>query len=216
MKKLAQKKLSMSCFFLILVIIFLGSSYSIGAPITIGETNFPLGINAFPNFVAQREGPTPPPFGGISATDGLTGADIDTGAFNLRNAQVFELLFPTPIVNQPGDDIYFTDARFSADALHFSFDKRWFRIGPQDFFDTGVDSVIRNTTRSFDLFASNIDMSNFGFAPGESITSLKIRGVNESDPIVVGNLNIPIPHTILLLATGLISLGVLKRKFCRR
>jgi hypothetical protein len=59
-------------------------------------------------------------------------------------------------------------------------------------------------------------MSNFGFAPGESITSLKIRGVNESDPIVVGNLNIPIPHTILLLATGLISLGVLKRKFWRR
>lgn len=216
MKKLAQKKMVMSCIFMILNIIFLGSSYSIGAPIIIGETSFPLGINAFPNFVAQREGPTPPPFGGISATDGLTGADIDTGAFNIGQPQVFELLFPIPIVNQPGDDIYFTDARFSADALHFSFDNRWFRIAPQDFFDTGVDSVIRNTTRSFDLFASNIDMSNFGFAPGQSITSLKIRGGIEADPIVVGNLNIPIPHTILLLATGLIGLGALKRKFWRR
>jgi hypothetical protein len=210
----------MSRIFLILIFIFLGSSYSLGAPIepveSIGDTEFPWGTLAFPDLVVQLQGQEPEPFGGVSATEGLTGADIDTGAFNLNASQVFELFFPIPIVNQPGDDIYFTDARFSADALSFNLGEKWDRIATQDFFDTGENSTIRDTDLSFDLFAATIDMSDFGFAPGESITSFKIRGVNESDPIVIGNLNeVPIPHTILLLATGLIGLAALKRKLWR-
>jgi hypothetical protein len=215
-KKLAQKKLGMSRIFIILMIIFLGSSYSLGAPIEIGGTIFPWGNDAFPYYVVQLKGKTPEPFGDISATEGLTGADIGTGAFNLNASQVFELFFPRPIVNQPGDDIYFTDGRFSADALSFNLGEKWDRIATRDFFDTLEDSTILNTDLSFDLFAATIDMSDFGFAPGESITSFKIRGVNESDPIVIGNLNVvPIPHTILLLATGLIGLAALKRKLWR-
>jgi hypothetical protein len=216
-KKRAQKKLGMSRIFLILIIIFLGSSYSLGAPIKIGDKIFQWGIDAFPSSVIQLAGKIPDPFGGISATEGLTGADIDTGAFNLNASQVFELFFPIPIVNQPGDDIYFTDGRFSADALSFNLGEKWDRIATQDFRDTGVESSIRNRKdKHFDLFAATIDMSDFGFAPGESITSFLIRGVSESDPIVIGNLNaVPIPPTILLLATGLIGLGALQRKLWR-
>ncbi len=42
-------------------------------------------------------------FGGISATEGMTWPDIDTGALNLDTDEVFELTFPVPIVNQQGE-----------------------------------------------------------------------------------------------------------------
>jgi hypothetical protein len=180
------------------------------APITIGSTTFALGINAFPNSVTQIAGLPPFAFGGISATAGLTGADIDTGAFNLNSTQIFELSFNTPIINQPGDDIYFTDGRFSDDALDFSLDggTTFFSLGVGDFTDTGVNSVIRNTAFSFDLYAATVDMTSFGFSSGDSITSIQIRGVVESDPIVVGNLNsVPAPGTIALLAMGFAGIG---------
>jgi hypothetical protein len=183
------------------------------AAIWIGPTQFQLGTEAFPNAVVQTAGDPPAPIGGVSATAGLTGADIDTGAFNLTSSQEFELFFPVPIVNQPGDDIYLTDGRFSSDSLQLELDMGtgFAMIEATSFFDTGVHSVVRNTTISFDLFAATVDMSDFGFAPGASITSLRIRGVDQSDPIVIGNLNVPEPSSALLLAFGIAGLALHSR-----
>jgi hypothetical protein len=167
-------------------------SQSIGSSaIVIGDTTFELGIQAFPNSVVQIAGAPPFAFGGISAEQGLIGADIDTGAFNLNNTQIFRLSFPVPIVNQLGPDLYFTDSRFSSDALDFSLDggATFHRINVNDFLDTGISSTLRNTGLPFRLFAAKIDMSNYGVAAGASISTVVIRGVIESDPVVVGNLN---------------------------
>ena len=179
------------------------------AAVTIGGTTFPLGINAFPNLVVQLNGSPPQEFGGVSATDGLTGADIDTGAFNLNSGQIFELFFPVPIVNLPGDDVYLTDGRFSDDplALSVSMGGGFTTIAAGSFFDTGVDSTIRNTNFDFDLFAVTVDLSDFGIAPNASISSLKIRGESQSDPIVVGNLNkVPEPSSVVLAGMALLGL----------
>lgn len=205
--RLASRVVALTTHLSALLIVLVGHAAA-ASSIWIGSTEFRLGIDAFPNLVVQTAGDPPSPIGGVSATAGLTGADIDTGAFNLKSSQEFELFFPVPIVNQPGDDIYLTDARFTADSLQLELDMGagFTLIEATSFLDTGVNSVIRNTSIAFDLYAATVDMSDFGFAPGASITSLKIRGVEQSDPIVIGNLNVPEPSSALLLGFGIAGL----------
>ena len=198
------------------VVVLLAINSASAGSIFIGTTEFELGENAFPYLVTQEAGPTNS-YAGILGTDGLTGHDLDTGAFNLDSGDIFELNFPVPIVNQVGADIYFTDSRFSTDALDIdiSLGGSYYTIQPSAFTDTGVDSVIRNTNLGFDLFAAEIDMSDFGFALGESISVLRIRGVSQSDPIVIGNLNsanvVPLPGAVWLGLGLLGTLGAVRR-----
>ncbi|MBL28017.1 MAG: hypothetical protein CMM50_10775, partial [Rhodospirillaceae bacterium] len=178
-----------------------GDSFTITAadfsPITIGGTVFSLGAAAFPTSVVRIAGGPASEFGGVSDTDALTGPDIDTGAFNLDLGQIYELTFSVPIVNGDGDDLYFTDSRFSFDSLNFSFDggSTFHTINSTDFLDTGVDSAIRGSGLTFDLFAATIDLSDFGVASGATFTSIQIQGVSGSDPIVVGNLSTGSPFS---------------------
>ena len=198
------------------VVVLLAINSASAGSIFIGTTEFELGENAFPYLVTQEAGPTNS-YAGILGTDGLTGHDLDTGAFNLDSGDIFELNFPVPIVNQVGADIYFTDSRFSTDALDIdiSLGGSYYTIQASAFTDTGVDSVIRNTNLGFDLFAAEIDMSDFGFALGESISVLRIRGVSQSDPIVIGNLNsanvVPLPGAVWLGLGLLGTLGAVRR-----
>ena len=198
------------------VVVLLAINSASAGSIFIGTTEFESGENAFPYLVTQEAGPTNS-YAGILGTDGLTGHDLDTGAFNLDSGDIFELNFPVPIVNQVGADIYFTDSRFSTDALDIdiSLGGSYYTIQASAFTDTGVDSVIRNTNLGFDLFAAEIDMSDFGFALGESISVLRIRGVSQSDPIVIGNLNsanvVPLPGAVWLGLGLLGTLGAVRR-----
>ena len=198
------------------VVVLLAINSASAGSIFIGTTEFEWGENAFPYLVTQEAGPTNS-YAGILGTDGLTGHDLDTGAFNLDSGDIFELNFPVPIVNQVGADIYFTDSRFSTDALDIdiSLGGSYYTIQASAFTDTGVDSVIRNTNLGFDLFAAEIDMSDFGFALGESISVLRIRGVSQSDPIVIGNLNsanvVPLPGAVWLGLGLLGTLGAVRR-----
>ncbi len=160
-----------------------------GTPVTIGDTTFDLGADAFPSSVTLISGGGSI-FGGVTGVEALTGGDINTAIFNLDSGDVFELTFPVPIVNQTGDDLYFTDTRFDARGIGFSLDggATWHPVPPGDFVDTGLNPLL-NGNFTPDLFAVTIDLSDFGVAAGASFDTIQMRGNNGTDPVVVGNLN---------------------------
>lgn len=187
------------------------------APITIGGVTFQGGLADFPTAVATISGATQV-FGGIGCEEGLTGADIDTGCFNMGSGDVLRLDYGRSFGNAAGADIYFTDGRFSDDALDFSLDgSTFFTIAAGTFVDTGVDSAIRNEGFTFDLFAAQIDLSTYGVGAGGSYSSIWLRGISQSDPIVVGLLDgvqaqVPLPAGLPLLAGGLGVLALWRRR----
>lgn len=188
------------------------------SPISIGGTTFAGGLNDFPTSVVTISGGGNE-FAGVTCEAALTGADIDTGCFNIASGGVFRLDFARTFANEAGADIYFTDSRFSADALDFSLDgTTFFNIAAGDFTNTGVNSTIRGVGGSFDLFAAEVDLSGYGFAPGGTYSSIWLRGAGESDPIVVGLLDgsappaIPLPASLPLLAVGLGGFALARRR----
>lgn len=195
------------------------SATAMAAPITIGAYTFDAGEDAFASSATVISGAASV-FGGITCAEGLTGSDIDTGCFNMSSTDVVRLDYATSFANGVGDDLVFTDSRFSADGLDFSLDGvNFFNLSASDFTDTGVDSVIRNEFFAFDLFAVAIDLADFGFAADAVFSSIWLRGTGQSDPVFVGALNsvqggnpVPLPGAALLFASAIAGFGAWRRK----
>lgn len=92
--------------------------------LSIGETDFPLGSDAFPNAAScldptgcgssdnQLIDASDPLFPAVATERALVGQRLDLVTLDLDANDVIELDFPVPIVNQPGDDIYIAQALF--------------------------------------------------------------------------------------------------------
>ncbi len=161
-----------------------------GGPIIAG-TEFTT--TAFPTMVTVAEG-APITFGGITATDGLTGSATDIGAINLNTSDLLEVTFGTPIVNQAGvPDLYIAQGLFDFNDAAISVDggNSFTTITGAQFTDTGLDETLRNTAAGFDLFESRVDLSVLGVAEGASINSLQITSgtVDGLDAIILASLN---------------------------
>jgi hypothetical protein len=73
---------------------------------------------------------------------------------------------------------------------------------------------------SLSAYAVEVDLANFGFAPGETTGSVRIRLVDHlvtrsADPTAIGALNsmpIPEPDTGFLMGIGLAGLAIVKRR----
>lgn len=186
-------------------------TFSFASIITIGSVTFERGEDNFADAAVRISG-SGGEFG-VACETGLSDLDFETGCFNLANDDVFRLDFDVAFSNQSGDDLYFTDTRFSADALAFSMDGvNFFNIAAGAFSDTGIDGVL-NGTFNFDLFAVTVDLSNYGFSSGGMFNSIWIRGIVESDPTLIANLNktlvnnVPAPSALSLLLLSFMVLG---------
>ena len=193
-----------------LVLLFI-PTFTFASVITIGSVTFERGEDNFADAAVRISGS-----GGAIGLDcetALSDLDYETGCFNLDSNDVFRLDFDVAFSNQSGDDLYFTDARFSADAVDFSMDGvNFFTIAAAAFTDTGISGALSGRI-SFDLFAVTLDLSNYGFSNGGVFNSIWIRGVFQSDPTLIANLNkgiannVPTPNTLSMLLLSLIALG---------
>lgn len=208
------------------------SSSFAAAPITIGETTIPLGEAAFATQVqcvnqdgcgADISPLTPPPelrfFGSL---DTLKADHILDGVFaDLNEDEDLQLDFTTPILNQTGTDLYLAQAFFlgnrlgfgAADvngfSLRFDADPTMHSVPASAFVQ---DSALPVQTfyfaepavesEAYRLYYAAVDLSDFGFGNGASVSKVFIRGAEvgsqedeKLDIVAVASLNITEPPT---------------------
>ncbi len=149
----------------------------------------------------------------------LTGANFDTGIANIgfSGAVSYTIGYGSGIVNGAGADLGVVVARYSTDDFSMSFDGgSSFNIGAGSAVNTGV---FRNYfyggggPYGSTLFVHMIDLSDYGFAAGASISSVSITSGTQLDLIrVAGVAAVPEPETYALLLAGLGLVGVAARR----
>lgn len=231
---------------LIAILLLAPPAPAAGEPVELGATSLPLGLAAFPDASAclnptgcgsddlvLRDATLPllPP---VSPAAALLGHRLDLVALDLEAADEIRLDFPRPITNQAGDDLYLGQARFLsvlADAqglndleLRFGDSTTWYGIGLSEFAqDARVTPTVtfsdpETKQDAYQLWIAQLDLSDFGFAPGAEIDRVFVRGsLNLSgsglDLAVLGNLNaapaVPAlpPLGMAALAVSLVCLG---------
>lgn len=190
--------------------------------VSIGVTEFPLGENAFPsdsecldpagcgdedNAVVDITDPLLRP---VSAAFSLRGHRPDLVALNLQPADEIRLTFPAPIVNEDGVDLYLGQALFLGDLadsegindmeIRLSSSTDWHKVeaaqftadNSTSFIITYADPELKQDTLI--LWFTRQDLSDFGFASGDAISEITIRGIINAagsglDAAIVGNLN---------------------------
>lgn len=217
----------------LLLALVLGASPAGAAPIVIGGVTFPLGEAAFPTgstcLASVCGGDVPlhdASWNPVSPEAALLGHDLSLVVFDMDDTDVFQLSFSEPIVNLPGDDFYLAQAEFTGnldleDGIHgmqvrFDASGTWYSIGTDQFSrDPLAGAPIVNfadpepKSAGYFLWFTTQDLSDFGFAPGESITGFDLRGVPGEgglDTVMAGNL-VPEPGSAALLAVGILGLA---------
>ncbi len=197
----------------------------------IGATRFPLGENAFPGD-AQCLDPTGcgsedyvvrdithPLFRPVPAAQTLLGNQLRLVAIDLDENDEIQLLFPKPIKNQDGDDIYLGQANFFGELadspginsveIRFGESVTWHTVDRLQFVaDNSVTPIVTYSDpeirqEAYVLWFAAIDLSDFEFPPGVSSNKIFIRGVINGggsglDLAVVGNLNQPLNAAIIM------------------
>ena len=154
----------------------------------------------------------------------LTGVGFETGIANIDHpSPTYTIGYNTPIVNGIGDDFAIVVARFSSDNVEFSLSKSGVGFGGVNalaagaFTDTGENrSYFYQNLGPYDadLFIATLDLTDYGFAMGESMDAINIgtgSGSDQLDLIRVAGLEpVPEPATMTLLSLG--ALAALRRK----
>lgn len=224
----------------LLLVLMLIASPAAAAPVTIGGTVFPLGEAAFPTGSTCL---TPPCGGEVPLQDAnrnpvppeaaLLGHDLSLVVFDMDDTDEFRLTFSQPIVNLPGDDLYLAQADFITggvdieDGIHdmqvrFDNSATWHTLGSAAEFgqDPLAGAPIVNfadpepKSAGYSLWFTKQDLSDFGYAPGESISGLELRGPAGGglDAVMAGNLSIPEPGSCAMLGAGILGLTIARSR----
>jgi hypothetical protein len=176
-----------------------------GQSVFVGETEIPLGVDAF---AAQAEclnaggcgtnigylGP-PPSYPIYSLASGLTADHIlEVVPTDLGNADVVRLDFAVPIQNADGPDLYLGQAEYFGDLSKLDtvkvndFEVSLDNVSWTTFQASGFvrDSVVSTQyiyysdpeikSDAYQLWYATVDIGDLGVAPGEAVSTLYIRG----------------------------------------
>lgn len=212
---------------LFLLVVWILNTPVLAGTISIGVTEFALGEDAFPsasecldptgcgsrdNVLVDNRHPLKSP---VSAARALIGHRMDLVALDLDAADRIRLVFPVPIENQAGPDVYTGQALFvgAVDGLgdpqgindvgiRFGTLSTWHTLVLSDFTQDDTIGTVYVTYQDPELKQDAytqlrfiaLDLSDFGLKAGDQIHEVTIRGsINQGgsglDVIVVGNLN---------------------------
>jgi len=153
--------------------------------------------------------------------------DVRTGAINIDVDSIIDFVFAAPVVNAPGADLVLIDGRFDAGAATLSFDgsATEFAVASDAFVSSGItEDLLSVPGNTFTPFVASLDLSDFGFAPGASFTTLRLQTPDRAlDLMAVASLSptgsggggpsdVPLPATLPLLAAAAFATAALKRR----
>ncbi len=201
------------------------------ASIDVGETTVPLGEDAFATIVQCLN--TGEPCGGLISPNSGPPDYQPLGVFNsLRASNILDavfvdvdendtigLIFPVPIYNNPGEDLYLAQAFFLGNGLGFgsadingfmlSADDgaTWYHVPPSAFVPDSIETAVPfwyfddgpAKAEAYDLWYARVDLGLLGVAAGNATSVLWISAADvgvqpdeKLDIVTIANLNVPL------------------------